>query len=441
MANNNFRCVAVLSLMSLFCNAIYSQETGNAVASHWAQPLHLKIGYGYNFGSDTDLNATGFSYEYSNFNSPRVGFGYDIRLNEKWLFSPSFQLDINIEKTEDYIDETAIGIMVRERSIVTGDNDLEYIVGAPFEYAIYQDKNSRLAIGVGPQFTFNFIKILGGSSKTVGDPNGLIFSYEETSVNNTTLRLSGLLSLNYTTRFGRTPVRFEAFYAHSFGNQKSGTFNYDNFFNGESQTGDYSFKAHKVGLALSIFAFGHGSKVQASSVSTSKTNPNASFISENGYDPAIQWGFKAGYSENDIAATDTATGELSGLLEPTFYMGFYVTKPLARKWDLRSELLYSSINYNQIIQLPLQPKYTFIKNLSIFAGPNLNYIFLPEEDSEIIDRKFGVGIDGGFEYNFSKTFFAEARYNYGLTRQFSSTSFDFEDGRYSSLRFGIGVKF
>jgi opacity protein-like surface antigen len=397
------------------------------------------VGFGLNYGFDSNLKAIGFSYRESDLNTPRVGFGYDIAIKDKWIFSPSVQLDVNRSETETFYDESATGLQNSFKATFIDNSDLEYIIAAPFYYAIYSDKKSILSLGAGPQFAFNFNKILGGRAFRLGTQDGSILSYQETNVINNTLRISGLLSVNYTSTFGKTPVRIEAFYAHSFENQKSGSFSYINNFNGQNQTGDYSFKAHKVGLALSIFAFGHGKKAQMPAPAEIKVKEKV--LSERGFDPELQWGFKAGYSEGDIAAVDTIDGDLSGVLEASFYMGFYVTKPMDARWAIRSEFLYSSIENNHIIQVPIQAQYSVLNNLSVFVGPNINYIFLLDEISDIVDKRVGLGIDGGIEYHFSKTFFAEARYNYGLTHQFNDPELDYKDGRYSSLRFGIGVRF
>ncbi|MGB5983544.1 MAG: porin family protein [Nonlabens sp.] len=420
-------------LLLCISNIAICQTFNEGKSDHWAQPLHLKISYGNNFGGSTDLSVSGFKNAYENYGSLRVGIGYDFTINNKWIFRPSLQLDYDTEKEITTLGPDAFEDG-RAFSIASdGGLNLEYIVEGIFEYSLFENKNSRIGLNIGPQFILNPDTIFGGASYNAvnGDER---LAYEETNVNNNLFRVAGQIGLSYTTKFGNTPIRLETFYSHSFVDQKSGSFEYSNTFNGEMQNGNYNFKAHKLSLGLSIFAFGQG-KPKEQSVFTREDQT----VEEEPKD--FTWGLKVGYNEGDIAATDINTGELSGILEPSVYAGFHFTNRFTEKWAARSEVLYSTIEAISIVQIPLQAKYTFLEDLSVFAGPNLNYIVDQADVEDIITNRFGVGIDAGLEYFFSKDFFIEARYNYGLNNQFEDRLLDYENGRYSSLRFGIGVNF
>lgn len=76
------------------------------------------------------------------------------------------------------------------------------------------------------------------------------------------------------------------------------------------------------------------------------------------------------------------------------------------------------LNY---ITVPVLAGYRFNSKSAILAGPEFSFLYKAVSTSSGISeaitysyRRFDVGFDLGFAYNFSKAFGAEVRYNYGF---------------------------
>ncbi|MFT3823602.1 MAG: porin family protein [Chitinophagaceae bacterium] len=117
--------------------------------------------------------------------------------------------------------------------------------------------------------------------------------------------------------------------------------------------------------------------------------------------------------------------------------GGILTVPLWRKFQLRTELLYTGKGYkvassayslaytvtHDYITLPVLLDFSPVKDLHVMLGPELGYLFKARFRSKgyyenIKDqyKKVDIGVAGGIAYTFWKSLGVEVRYNYGLRK-------------------------
>ena len=146
--------------------------------------------------------------------------------------------------------------------------------------------------------------------------------------------------------------------------------------------------------------------------------------------------------------------------------GFLTEIPVENNLFIRPELLYSSkgfafsasgaarsgsekLNY---IAVPVLAGYRPTEKSAILAGPEFGFLRKAvskslgiTEDRTNFYRRFDIGFDLGFAYNFSKTAGAEVRYNYGF-KDLVNVVYQNDDGGYagqgknganSVLQFGL----
>ncbi len=151
----------------------------------------------------------------------------------------------------------------------------------------------------------------------------------------------------------------------------------------------------------------------------------------------IKFGIKGGLN---LASLSGDTPDISG--RTSFHAGAVLEVKFNDKFALQPELLYSAqgasaetqgiadietelrLNY---INLPVLAKYYLVKGLSIEAGPQLgilidagtqdtiNGVLQGEEDAKDQFKSIDFSFDFGVGYNFTEHFFAQARYNVGLS--------------------------
>lgn len=421
---------------SLLLVALFLLSIPDAIAQeqpHWTSDLNIKVGYGNNTGYHTDLNVTGFERFTPDHGTFRLGIGKDFQLTERWSLQAAIELDWVIEITEFTATPAATGLNRTIGSSSNSGGDLQYTISLPFNYNILNDKNSQLGLAFGPELNFNFVEVFGGGGFSLGE-NGSTVNYDEISYENTLFRPSALVALNYKTRFGNLPVRAQAFFSYSFTNQYSGSFEYTNNFNGESQTGDFEMRGHRAGLSLAFFPFNNGSpekkekRVKEKKVTKERSNNIGS----------SRFGFKAGVNFSDIIGTDFETGEKTGFIGTEIYGGLFADTKIAQKWSIQTEATFSMTSDFFFIETPVLLKRQIVKNLSAFAGPKAQYVF---DTFDSVERNLGLGADLGVQYDLPKDFFIEARYGFGFTEQINENFLGIENGRRNVLRIGAGFKF
>lgn len=146
------------------------------------------------------------------------------------------------------------------------------------------------------------------------------------------------------------------------------------------------------------------------------------------------FGVKVGLNQSYISVQNNTDG-YQGL---EAYGGFFAETRLSKKWSFQNELLFSFTDDYHFIEVPVLLKYHINDKFSIFAGPKLDFLINEQSVGERLNP-FGVSLELGAQYNFSKRFFVEVRYGYGLTEQINIENF--YSGARRTLRLGIGFKF
>lgn len=151
-----------------------------------------------------------------------------------------------------------------------------------------------------------------------------------------------------------------------------------------------------------------------------------------------------GFHTGKSADTDNVLFNIGGLAE----------LDLTNSFSLQVELLYNkkgglflvrdvpvsqffSVDTRlEYIDIPIQGKWEFIKNLSFDFGPQIG--FLIDSEGEIVNSQNDNGkkielstitntidfaLNGGFSYKFYENFFLQARYSYGLTEIFDNKKY------------------
>ncbi|WP_428229982.1 porin family protein [Flavobacterium sp.] len=163
----------------------------------------------------------------------------------------------------------------------------------------------------------------------------------------------------------------------------------------------------------------------------------------------VKLGVKAGLNISNLTFDDS---ELNSSNKTGFTAGIMVEVPLAKKFSIQPELLYSqqgtktsfsdqdvtNSNYKSTIDLnylniPVMLKYFVVKGLSVQAGPQIGILlkannkyqdnFLGYENQETFNLKdYSAGIDTsvnlGLGYQFKDKFYTDVRYNISYSNVF-----------------------
>lgn len=186
----------------------------------------------------------------------------------------------------------------------------------------------------------------------------------------------------------------------------------------------------------------------------------------------INYGIKAGFNLAYLAGESEGVHPIAG-----FHAGGFVEFKLTDKFSLQPEVLYSMqgaemraiVIYNDVnftseskarlnyINVPVMAKFYVVPRFSIEAGPQIGFLTSAKEETSfdfLVDNQmynttekydikntvktvdFALNIGAGFE--FTKNIFAQARYNFGLTRVNDDNSRDLKN---SVLQISLGYKF
>lgn len=142
-------------------------------------------------------------------------------------------------------------------------------------------------------------------------------------------------------------------------------------------------------------------------------------------------GLNQSYAINGLGNDDTRT---------SFYAGLATEYQITEKWGVEVDVLYaSSYGYN-FIEIPILGKYNLTDKLSFVLGPKLDFLVDQSSASERLEL-FGVSATVGVQFDFSKHFYLEGRYNYGLSTQIINDAPNSFSGQLNTLRIGMGYKF
>ncbi|MEJ7821739.1 MAG: hypothetical protein WKF85_05415 [Chitinophagaceae bacterium] len=155
------------------------------------------------------------------------------------------------------------------------------------------------------------------------------------------------------------------------------------------------------------------------------------------------FGFKGGYNKSIIRGLDTKR-ERIGYIGNELYGAFFADTKLNEKLNFENELLFSWTNDYHFIEVPLHLKYLFTPKWSAFAGLKLDII--ADNDNDPIERYYrfrnvGGSVELGAQFNIIKRLFVETRYSRGLVNQITDLSFDINNAKRNTFRFGAGIRF
>ena len=150
------------------------------------------------------------------------------------------------------------------------------------------------------------------------------------------------------------------------------------------------------------------------------------------------FGIKGGYNASFFYSSD-----ISNISDSDIYIGLFSETRISKKWSFQNELLYSSTFGHRFIEVPLLLKYHMTDKWIIFAGPSLDFSI--NNDKNIDSREvepLGLSMVIGTQYNISKRFFIEGRFNLALTNQIN-TPFNIINTSFfrNTFRLGVGYKF
>ena len=113
-----------------------------------------------------------------------------------------------------------------------------------------------------------------------------------------------------------------------------------------------------------------------------------------------------------------------------FYVGGFVEFGFADKFALQPGLNYHTASKDGLkldfLSIPVIVKYEIAENFNLQAGPSMYYSL---ESTDADKTRFNLGI--GASYNFTENFFAEPRYDIGLSG----------DTKVNHFLLGVGYKF
>lgn len=174
----------------------------------------------------------------------------------------------------------------------------------------------------------------------------------------------------------------------------------------------------------------------------------------------VKFGPKAGLNFATVSNIDNSK-MLTG-----FYVGAVAEIKFNDKFSVQPELMYSAqgvkqnfsdtfmgvtVSYNNTLKLdyiniPILAKYYVADGFSVEAGPQFGFLVKAESKSEgeKFDMKdstksFDFGIGAGVAYDLANGFFANARYNFGLTDVAKDNEGD--AAKNGVIQVGVGYKF
>ncbi|WP_417886189.1 porin family protein [Zunongwangia sp.] len=181
---------------------------------------------------------------------------------------------------------------------------------------------------------------------------------------------------------------------------------------------------------------------------------------------AWNFGVKGGVNIADFTGDDFSSDNS----RTSFNVGLLAEIPLADKFSLQPEVMYSGQGYDiaeidqdnfvdtdenvefqlDYINVPVLAKIYLVDGLSVQAGPSFNFKvneeidYKPTDDGGDIDitdgvaeaKDFEFGGAAGLEYKFNNGLFIQGRYNYGFT-----DTFEDRDIHNSVWQFGVGFMF
>ena len=192
-----------------------------------------------------------------------------------------------------------------------------------------------------------------------------------------------------------------------------------------------------IGLALMLFLSFPGAKAQT--------------------EGSVRFGLRAGVNFSNLKFThgiETGTG---GSWKEGLSLGGLMVVPIARRFFLQQEYLYSEIGGEvegtdksyvfQYFSLPLFLRWEVSRKFSLMAGPQFGLLINAKEDSNKIPsdqihmEERSLGITFGAEYGLLKSFGITARYMLGLNNVDLGQFSDLQEFKYGVFHFSLAYYF
>tara|TARA_R110002073_G_scaffold4213_1_gene27905 strand:+ start:45411 stop:45953 length:543 start_codon:yes stop_codon:yes gene_type:complete len=157
----------------------------------------------------------------------------------------------------------------------------------------------------------------------------------------------------------------------------------------------------------------------------------------------VKFGVKAGVNFAQINAEFEGLGSGNSDSRTGFYIGGLADIEISEKFHLQPELLFSSeggdtIPYNYL-NLPIIAKYYVVEGFNIQAGPQFGYLLNVDGEGDLEGaNRLTFGLDFGLGYDISEKFFAEVRYDLGLSNLVDESSIN---AKQNAIQLGIGYRF
>lgn len=176
----------------------------------------------------------------------------------------------------------------------------------------------------------------------------------------------------------------------------------------------------------------------------------------------VKYGPKAGVNFATVSNVENSK-MLTG-----FYVGAVAEIKFNDKFSVQPELVYSAQGVKQefsetfmgvtmsyknttkldYINIPILAKYYIVEGFSVEAGPQFSFLVKAEDKSEgqkedikKYTNSFDFGIGAGLAYDLANGFFANARYNFGLSDIAKEKENGSKSVKNGVIQVGVGYKF
>jgi len=143
--------------------------------------------------------------------------------------------------------------------------------------------------------------------------------------------------------------------------------------------------------------------------------------------------------------TDTLSVEKEKKSTLRFIGGFntnriIINTKLSDKWSFQNELIFTKIEENRFVEIPLLLNYNITNRWRIFLGPKLDYSLKNKYGfANDTAPTFGVSAEFGSRYDFKNNFFGEIKFDHSFTKNMNTSALGFKNvakGEVVKLRLG-----
>lgn len=401
----------------------------NAQETPFWKNIGIQIKYDRTLGFNSDPTPDTFQWEIPKYGTFGLGLTYDVRRDARLSYNYTLSIDWSRDTRINTIDDPFFNPNVIERNIQS--NSTVYFTGeVQFLYALNKKRNLHLMIA--PQINYFLFNDLGlSSSGGLRFDNNYQFEFNKVD-RNRILRPSLAIGLQYDVS---SKSRLGAFYSHSFTPIQFGEFTYANS-NGVTASGDWKLQGHQIGISYQFYPF---RDVDPAIKKKRLDRKNEALKAVQGV-KKTRFGIKTGINFSTLRSIrlrdfDNGAVDYNGT---EFYGGLFVDTRIGTHWNLQNELLLSYTDEFTFVEIPIAFKRKITNKLWALIGPRAQIVL---NDSDEVDRSFGLALDAGLQYDLPKNFFIEARYGQALYPQFTSPRLNIIDARRNVVRFSVGYKF